>query len=224
MKYEIKGSSVPALVCYLEKGESLVTERGAMSWMSPNLAMTTGGGVGNAFARLFQGESLFQNTYTAQHGRGVIALTSGFPGKIMAVDVTDNPIIAQKQSFLGCEPTVKMEMHFQKKIGAGFFGGEGFVMERFSGSGIVFLEFDGTVVTYNLKKGQSMIIDSGCLAAMEATCRIEAKRVKGVKRMLFSGEGLYHTKVTGPGKIWLQTMPADSMTSLAPVYFNIDPQ
>lgn len=220
MQYEIKGTPMPVVICYLEAGESIVTEKGGMSWMTPNLSMTTngGGGVGKMFSRALQGESMFQNVYTAQGGPAMIAMASSFPGEIMAVDVSQTPIVAQKHAFLGCETGVNMQMFFQKKIGAGFFGGEGFIMQRFSGRGTVFLEFDGSVIDYVLAPGQSMMIDTGCLAAMEATCQIEIERVKGVKNMLFGGEGLFNTKVTGPGRIWLQTMPSDKLAAVISPY------
>lgn len=220
MRYEIKGTPMPVAICYLSAGESLITENGAMSWMTPNLAMTTtsNGGIGKMFSRAFQGESMFQNIYTAQGGDGMIAMASSFPGEIMAVDVAQMPIVAQKHAFLASETTVNMEMFFQHKFFAGLAGGEGFIMQRFSGHGIVFLEIDGTVVDYQLAAGQSMMIDQGMLAAMEASCTINVESVKGVKNVLFGGEGLFNTRVTGPGHIWLQTMPAIKMAQAISPY------
>lgn len=213
MRYEIKGTPLPAVICYLNNGESLKTEKGAMSWMTPNLQMTTnaGGGVGKMLSRAFSGESMFQNIYTAQ-GDGMIAMASSFPGEIKAIDVAQMPIVAQKSAFLGSEMSVNMEMFFQKKIGAGFFGGEGFIMQRFTGTGIVFLEFDGSIIDYQLAAGQSIMVDTGILAAMEASCSIDIERVQGIKNMMFGGEGLFNTRITGPGHVWLQTMPKSKLS------------
>ena len=211
MKYNIQGEPMPVVICHLEAGESMITERGSMVWMSANMRMETkAGGLGKALGRMFGGESLFQNTYTAEGGPGMIAFASSFPGAIRAVEITPNmPVIAQKSAFLAATPGVDLSIHFQKKVGAGFFGGEGFIMQKFSGNGVVFLEIDGSVCEYTLAAGQSMLIDTGYLAAMEATCSMDIETVKGIGNALLGGEGLFNTKVTGPGKIWLQTMPAN---------------
>lgn len=216
MKYEIKGAPLPVVVCNLEAGESLKTERGAMSWMSGNMQMETnaGGGLGKMFSRAISGESIFQNVYTAQGGPGMIAFASSFPGNILAMEVTpQKPIIAQKSAFLASEMGVNMEIFFQKKLGAGFFGGEGFIMQKFTGNGIVFLEIDGSIVEYNLAPGETMIIDTGYLAIMDSTVSIDIQTVKGVGNVLFGGEGLFNTKLTGPGHVWLQTMPVPAVAS-----------
>lgn len=212
MRTEIKGAPMPVAICYLSQGESIKMEKGAMSWMTPNLDMeTSGGGLGSMMSRAFSGESMFQNIYTANNGEAMIAMASSFPGEILEFDVANGDIIAQKRSFLACESTVDMSIFFQKKFGAGFFGGEGFIMQKFSGKGKVLVEIDGSIVTYELAAGQSMLVDTGNLAMMEATCSIEIERIKGAKNMFFGGEGLFNTKVTGPGKIWLQTMPVNSL-------------
>ena len=220
MRYEIKGTPLPVVICYLANGESLKCEQGAMSWMTPNLQMTTnaGGGVGKMLSRAFSGESMFQNVYTAQGGDGMIAMASSFPGDIKAIDVAQMPIVAQKSAFLGAEMSVNMEIFFQKKLGAGFFGGEGFIMQKFSGQGNVFLEFDGSIIDYQLEPGQSIMVDTGCLAAVEASCSIEIERIKGAKNILFGGEGLFNTRVTGPGHVWLQTMPASNLAGVIAGY------
>ncbi len=213
MQYEIKGTPLPSVICTLQAGETLKTEKGAMSWMSPNMEMkTNGGGVGKMLSRAFSGESMFQNTYTAVGGDGLIAFASSFPGEILAVEVTpDKPIIAQKSAYLACQSSVEMSVHFQKKLGAGFFGGEGFIMQKFSGNGIVFLEIDGSLVEYDLQPGQTMILDTGYLAAMDSTVKMDITTVKGLGNKLLGGEGFFNTTVTGPGKIWIQTMPASKL-------------
>ena len=184
-----------------------------MSWMSPNMNMSTnaGGGIGKALSRAFSGESIFQNVYTAMNGDGMIAMASNFPGAIKAMDVSQMPIVAQKSAFLASEMGVNMEIFFQKRLGAGFFGGEGFIMQKFSGQGTVFLELDGSIIEYQLAPGQSMLVDTGCLAAMEASCQIDIEQVPGLKNMLFGGEGLFNTRITGPGHVWLQTMPVSNL-------------
>ena len=192
MKYEIQGGTLPVVICQLADGERMITEGGAMSWMSPNMKMetTSNGGIGKAFGRAVSGEKLFQNVYTATPG---------------------NEMIFQKKSFLASEAGVTLSMHFRKKIGSGLFGGEGFIMQKVSGQGIVFAEFDGHVVEYNLQPGQQIIVDTGHLAAMDATCNMDVQAVPGMKNMLFGGEGIFNTVVTGPGRIWLQTMPISNV-------------
>ena len=217
MRYEIKGETLPVVVCYLEGGEQMITERGSMSWMSPNMKMetTTGGGIGKAIGRMFAGEALFQNRYTAQGGNGLIAFASSFPGQINAYEIgPGREIIVKKSGFLAAESGVELSVFFQKKLGSGFFGGEGFIMQRLSGQGTAFLEFDGHVVDYELQPGQQIVVDTGYLAAMEGTCSIEVRTVPGLKNMVFGGEGLFNTVVTGPGRVWLQTMPISNVAQL----------
>ena len=208
MKYEIKGGAFPIVVCHLTSGEQMITEKGSMVWMTSNMAMeTTGGGVGKMFSKVFSGESMFQNIYTAK-GDGMITFGSSFPGKIMAIEIQPGKsFIVQKSAFLAAEKGVELSIHFNKKAGAGFFGGEGFIMQKLSGSGIAFVEIDGDLVEYELGAGQQMIVDTGNVAGFEPTVAIDIQKVSGVKNILFGGEGLFNTVLTGPGKIWLQTMP-----------------
>lgn len=215
MKYEIRGGVFPVVICNLENGERMITEKGAMSWMSPNMKMeTSGGGLGKMFSKAFSGESMFQNIYTAQGGPGMIAFGSCFPGKILPVQIgPGKELIVQKSAFLASEAGVELSIHFNKKLGAGFFGGEGFIMQRLSGSGIAFLEIDGELVEYELAPGQQMIIDTGNVAAFESTVSIDIQQVPGIKNKLLGGEGLFNTTLTGPGKIWLQTMPISSVAA-----------
>ena len=213
MKYEIIGEPMPVVVCDLEANEAMITERGSMVWMSPNMKMETGaGGIGKAFGRMFSGESMFQNTYTAQGSEGMIAFASSFPGTILPVEITpDRPVIVQKSAFLAGVESVDISLFLQKKLGAGFFGGEGFIMQKLSGEGIVFVEIDGSTVEYDLAPRQQMIVDTGYLAMMDATCSMDITAVKGAKNMFFGGEGAFNTVITGPGKIVLQTMPVNSV-------------
>ena len=209
MKYQIYGEPMPVVICNVDPGESLICESGAMSWMSPNMQMdTVGGGAGKVLGRMFSGENAFQNQYTAQGGPGMIAFASSFPGSIRAVEITpEHPVICQKKAFLASSAGVELSVQFQKKLGAGFFGGEGFVMQRLSGNGIAFIEIDGSVMEYNLAPGQQMVLDTGYLAMMDASVQVDVQSVKGLKNKMLGGEGFFNTVVTGPGKILLQTMP-----------------
>ena len=220
MRYTIEGDNLPVVICTLSDGEQMLTEKGAMSWMTPNMEMKTSmeGGLGKAFGRAFSGESMFMNTYTCRGGEGLIAFASSFPGRIMAVPIAPgSEIIVQKTAFLAAEAGVQLSTHFSRKVGAGFFGGEGFIMQRLSGQGMAFLELDGNVVEYDLAPGQSLMIDSGHLAAMTAGVQMSVETVKGVKNMVFGGEGLFNTRLTGPGHIWVQTMPFSKLAGLLAV-------
>ena len=209
MKYEIKGGSFPVVICYLENGEKMITEKGFMCWMSPNMQMETkGGGLGKMFSKAFSGESMFQNHYTARGGQGMIAFNSSFPGEIKVVEIAPGQeMIVQKSAFLAAEAGVELSIHFNKKLGAGLFGGEGFIMQRLSGRGIAFVEIDGDLMEYNLKDGQSIVVDTGNVAGFEPSVKMDIQTVSGAKNMIFGGEGIFNTVLTGPGRVWLQTMP-----------------
>ena len=222
MKYEIKGEPMPVVICQLDSGESILSESGAMSWMSPNLVMeTVGGGAGKVFGRMFSGESMFQNRYTAQGGSGMIAFASSFPGSIRALEIDEqHPVVVQKRGFLASEAGVELSVFFKKKVASGLFGGEGFIMQKLSGRGLAFVEIDGSVVEYDLAPGQKLITSTGQVALMDATCTMDVQTVKGVKNVLFGGEGLFNTVITGPGRVVLQTMPltnfAGAIASMLP--------
>ena len=214
MEYRIEGTPLPVVICRVENGETMITERGSMSWMSPNMQMetTTGGGLGRALGRMFAGEALFQNRYTARGGPGTIAFASSFPGSIRPFEIgPGREVIVQKRGFLAAESGVQLDIHFQKKLGVGLFGGEGFIMQRLSGRGVAFVEFDGHVVEHDLMPGETIVVDTGYLAAMEPTCSMDIRTVPGAKNMVFGGEGIFNTYITGPGRIWLQTMPISSV-------------
>lgn len=223
MQYQIAGEPLPVVTCQLAAGETMITERGSMSWMTPNMRMetTTNGGLGKAFGRLLAGEALFQNRYTAQGGPGLIAFASSFPGSIRAFEIgPGKELVVQKSGFLAAEAGVELSVFFQKKLGSGFFGGEGFIMQKLSGHGTAFVELDGSAVEYELQAGESMVIDSGNLAMMDATCSMDIQMVKGVKNVLFGGEGLFNTVVTGPGKIVLQTMAISGVAAALAPFLN----
>ena len=192
MKYRIEGETLPVVICELESGETMITESGAMAWMSPNMKMdtTSNGGIGKAFGRMFSGESLFQNRYTAQGGQGMIAFASSFPGSIKAFEISpEKSYIFQKKTFLAGTQGIDISIHFQKKLASGLFGGEGFIMQKISGNGIAFAEFDGHVVEYDLAPGQQLVVDTGYLAAMESTCQMDIQTVPGIKNAFLAGSG-----------------------------------
>ena len=209
MQYEIKGGSFPVVICNLESGEKMITEKGSMVWMSSNMQMEThGGGLGRMFSKALSGESMFQNHYTARGGAGMIAFGSSFPGEIKALEIAPGQeMIVQKSAFLASEAGVNLSIHFQKRLGAGFFGGEGFIMQRLSGSGTAFVEIDGSLMEYILKPGQKLIVNTGNVAGFEPSVQMDIQTVPGAKNMFFGGEGIFNTVLTGPGRVWLQTMP-----------------
>lgn len=213
MRYTIKGDSTPVVICELEAGESMMTESGSMVWMSDNFDMkTSGGGLGKALGRMFSGENIFQNIYTAKGGPGMIAFATSFPGSIRAVRVTpDKPVIVQKSAFLCAEPGVELSLFFQNRMKAGLFSGEGFIMQKLSGNGMAFIEIDGHGEEYTLAPGQRIVIDTGNLAMMDASCSIDIRTVGGIKNTLFGGEGLFHTVVTGPGNVVVQSMTINAL-------------
>lgn len=208
MKYEVKSGSFPVVECRLEDGEKMITESGSMVWMSPNMQMeTTGGGMGKMFSKVLSGENMFQNIYTAK-GEGLIAFGSSFPGKILPLEISaGKEFILQKSAFLASEAGVELSIHFNKKLGTGFFGGEGFIMQKLSGHGTAFAEVDGELVAYELKAGQQMVVDTGYVLGFETSVSMDIQQVKGLKNKLLGGEDFFNTILTGPGKIWLQTMP-----------------
>ena len=210
LRYEIEGGNLPVVICYPQAGQTLCTQSGAMSWMSPNMQMHTnsGGGIKKALGRLFSGDSIFMNEYTPQGGDGMIAFASTFPGSIIPFEVTPgNGIIVQKSGFLAMEKGLDLSIYLQKKLSSGFFGGEGFIMQKISGNGLAFVEIDGYCKEYALGVGESIIVDTGYLAAISETCQMDIQSVKGAKNIFFGGEGLFHTRITGPGKVYIQSMP-----------------
>ena len=224
IRYEIEGGNLPVVICYPEAGQTLCTESGAMSWMSPNMRMdtNTGGGIKKMFGRMLSGESLFLNEYTAEGGRGMIAFAASFPGSIIPYQVSPgNGIIVQKRGFLAMEKGLDVSVYFQKKLGKGFFGGEGFIMQKITGNGLVFLEIDGYSKIYELGAGQSIIVDTGYLAAMSESCTMDIEAVKGAKNVFLGGEGLFNTRITGPGRVYIQSMPVINTAQRLSPFLNI---
>jgi uncharacterized protein (TIGR00266 family) len=214
MQYKIEGGNMPVVTCSLGRGEVMVTQRGGMSWMSDGLEMNTdtGGGLMKGLGRMMTGESMFINKYTALRDNVYIAFASSFPGEIIAYDIGANgPVIAQKRAFLASETGVDINIAFRKK--GGFFGGEGFIMQKLSGQGIVFLEIDGAVIKFDLRPGEVIKVDTGHVAMHTESVRYEVEMIKGAVNMLFGGEGMFNTVLTGPGTVWLQTMPAANIAA-----------
>jgi uncharacterized protein (TIGR00266 family) len=223
MKYEIKGQSLPVVICHLDSGEAMVSEGGAMGWMTGNMKMDTNmkGGLMGGLGRAFSGESVFLNTFTATSSNGHVAFPSSFPGKILDMALAPGEsIIAQKGAFLAGTSDVKLEVAFKKKLGAGFFGGEGFILQKITGPGQTFLEFDGHVEEYDLASGETLLVDTGNVAMFESSVDYDIEMVKGIKNIFLGGEGLFLTKLTGPGKVYLQSMPIQNLAGQLSRYFN----
>lgn len=211
MKYEIFGDKLPAVTIELESGEEVFTQSGGMAWMTDGITMNTNmkGGFFKGLARAFSGDSMFLVTYTSQKDGEQLTLSATFPGDIKAVRIDpQHTYIGQKGSFLGATNGVNLETIFHKKLAAGLFGGEGFILQEFSGDGIVFVELDGSIKEIDLQPGQKIMVDTGHVAMFESQVAYDVETVKGFKNILFGGEGLFLTTLTGPGKVWLQTITA----------------
>ena len=214
MRYEIHGTTLQSVDVHLSQGESVYTESGGMAWMRGDVEMKTSGkgGLMASLGRKLAGESLFMTTYTCRRGEGLVVFTPEAPGKVLDIQLqAGESLICQKDAFMCAESSVKLAMHFRKKLGAGFFGGEGFILEQVTGPGTVFMEIPGEVREYTLAAGETMQVDPGHIALFEPTVSYDITMVKGVANVLFSGEGLFLAKMTGPGRIWLQSMPLSNL-------------
>ena len=214
MQYQVKGEPLPYVEINLEAGEQVKCQRGAMSWMSAGIEMNTrGGGIGKMFSKAITGESVFENVYTARTP-GYIAFASSLPGNILAVPVEHGKdIICQKSAYLAATTGVDISIFFHKRLGAGFFGGEGFIMQRLSGNGLAFVEIDGSVEVKELAAGEPLYIDTGYLAMMDSTCSMDIQTVGSVKNAILGGEGIFNTVVRGPGRVFLQSMPVAKLSA-----------
>lgn len=214
MEFEIQGGNMPVVICKLQPGESMYTESGGMGWMTSNIEMSTNmeGGLFGGIARKFAGESMFMVTYTCRGGLGTIAYPSSFPGSILAFDLNPGQVlICQKKAFLCAQRSVQLEAFFRKKIGVGFFGGEGFIMQKITGPGKVFLEIDGSAIRQTLQPGEMLRVDPGHIAVLTPSVSVDVSMVKGIKNIFFGGEGLFLADLRGPGEVWLQTIPAQNV-------------
>ena len=216
MQYKIYGTTMQMVEAYLNSGESIYTESGGMAWMKGEIEMTTNtkGGLMAGLGRALSGESLFMTTYTCRSPQGMVVFTPEAPGKVLDFQLAPGQsLICQKDAFMCAENSVKLEMHFRKKLGAGFFGGEGFILQRVTGPGVVFLEIPGEVREYTLNAGEIMQVDPGHIALFEPTVSFDISMVKGLRNILFSGEGLFLAKLAGPGRIWLQSLPLSNLAA-----------
>ena len=222
MQYQIIGQTVPAVEVTLARGESMFTQSGGMIWQTEGIAMKTNarGGLGKSLARMFTGESIFMANYTAEADGARIAFGSTVPGTVVPVNVGETPLTCQKGAFLRAEQTVDLKAVFTKKLSAGLFGGEGFVLQQLSGAGMAFLEVDGDLVQYDLRPGEVLKVDTGNVVAFSPSVSYEIETVKGLGNILLGGEGLFLTRLTGPGRVILQTQNfndfAGKILSLAP--------
>ncbi|MBU0510857.1 MAG: TIGR00266 family protein [Chloroflexi bacterium] len=216
MEYKIYGTVMQTLDVHLKQGESIYTESGGMAWMRGNIAMETStkGGIMSGLGRALSGESLFMTTYTCQSPNGLVVFTPEFPGKVLDINLAaGQSLICQKDAFMCAQDSVKLEMHFRKKLGAGLFGGEGFILQKITGPGVAFVEIPGEVREYTLEAGAVMKVDPGHIAMFEPGVTYDITRVKGLKNILFSGEGLFLASLKGPGKIWLQSLPLSNLAA-----------
>ena len=216
MKYEIKGTVLPSVDVHMEAGEAVYTERGGMAWMRGDIEMSTStrGGLLKGLGRRLAGESLFMTTYACKSATGMITFTPEAPGRILAFDLeAGQSLICQKDAFMAAQEGVSLEMHFRKRLGAGLFGGEGFILQKITGPGVVFLEIAGDVREYDLAEGEVMRVDPGHIALYEPTVDYDIAAVKGLKNVLFAGEGLFLATLKGPGKVWLQSMPLNNLAA-----------
>jgi len=216
MKYEIHGTVMQTLDVHLQKGESIYTESGGMAWMRGNVHMATSsrGGVMAGLGRMLAGESLFMTTYACKGSEALVVFTPEAPGKVLAIELgAGESLICQKDAFMCAQDSVKLEMHFRKRLGAGLFGGEGFILQKVTGPGMVFMEIPGEVREYTLAAGEEMKVDPGHIAIFEPSVRYDISRVRGLKNVLFSGEGLFLASLKGPGKIWLQSLPLSNLAA-----------
>jgi uncharacterized protein (TIGR00266 family) len=222
MEYKIIGSTLQAVILELDPGEMVYSESGGMSWMSTNIDMKTsgrGGGLGGALKRAVSGESLFLVEYTSLNGKGVVAFASDFPGKIVPVELGQGQeMICQKTAFLCAEKSVGLDIHFRRRLGAGFFGGEGFIMQKLTGPGVAFVCLDGEIVEYTLQANQSIKVDTGHVAMYEPSISFDVEMIKGFSNMFFGGEGLFLATLKGPGRVWLQTMPTSNLARAVAPY------
>ncbi len=209
------GTTMPLLEFTLNRGERICAQSGAMKWMGSGIKMETtmAGGIGGALMRKLAGESAFLTYFTALEDGEIIAFGHTYPGHIIPVDLSQKSVVCQKRAFLCSFGDIKLDIAFQRRLGTGFFGGEGFIMQRLSGSGMAFVEIDGESVELELAPGQSIKVETGAVGMYEESVSMDIETVKGFKNIFFGGEGLFLTVLTGPGKVWLQTMPIQGMVA-----------
>jgi uncharacterized protein (TIGR00266 family) len=221
LQYRIEGTTLPVVTVALTPGERIYSSSGGMSWMTQAIEMdtNTGGGLGKMFKRALSGESIFIVDYYVEKGQGEVAFAAEFPGKVVDLHLAEGQqMIVQKDAFMCAEKSVDLDMHFRKKLGAGLFGGEGFVLQKLTGAGTAFVNFDGEIVEKDLAPGEMLRVDTGHVAMFEPSVDFDIQMMKGFKNILLGGEGLFLATLRGPGKVWLQTMPMSKLAQKVAQY------
>lgn len=216
LEYTISGTTLPVVTIHLSPGDRLFSSSGGMSWMTDGVEMetNTGGGLGAMFKRALSGESLFIVDYYVRSGKGEVAFASEFPGQLVVRKLAEGEsVIVQKDAFVCAEKGVDLDMHFRRKLGAGLFGGEGFVLQKLTGPGHAFVNFDGEIVEKTLADGETLRVDTGHVAMFEPTVQFDVQMLKGFKNIILGGEGLFLATLRGPGRVWLQTMPLSKLAN-----------
>lgn len=221
LQYRIEGTTLPVVTVILTPGDRIFSSSGGMSWMTQAVEMetNTGGGLGKMFKRALSGESIFIVDYYVDKGQGEVAFAAEFPGKVVDLHLAEGQqMIVQKDAFMCAEKSVDLDMHFRKKLGAGLFGGEGFVLQKLTGAGAAFVNFDGEIVEKELAPGEMLRVDTGHVAMFEPSVDFDIQMMKGFKNILLGGEGLFLATLRGPGKVWLQTMPMSKLAQKVAQY------
>lgn len=221
LQYRIEGTTLPVVTVTLTPDDRIFSSSGGMSWMTEAVEMdtNTGGGLGKMFKRALSGESLFIVDYYVNKGQGEVAFAAEFPGKVVDLHLAEGEqMIVQKDAFMCAEKSVDLDMHFRKKLGAGLFGGEGFVLQKLTGAGTAFVNFDGEIVVKELAAGEVLRVDTGHVAMFEPSVDFDVQMLKGFKNILLGGEGLFLATLRGPGKVWLQTMPMSKLAQKVAQY------
>ncbi|GAC1462454.1 MAG: hypothetical protein PVSMB7_02610 [Chloroflexota bacterium] len=218
MDHSILGTTMPVLEVHLDPGESIVSVAGELSWMSSSInlhtrtSMAGSSSVFGALRRAAGGGTFFMSEYTAEGEPGLLAFATKVPGHILPVSVTPGrAYLVHRHGFLCATPEVELGLGFQQRLGAGIFGGDGFRLQKITGSGTTWIELDGEVVTYDLGPGETMRVHPGHVGMFEEGVGFDIARIKGVRNMLFGGDGIFLAALTGPGKIWLQSLPLASL-------------
>ncbi len=209
LKYHILGTVQQTLVAELQPNQAVFSDAGALSWMTTavNMNTTSGGGLGGMLKRAVSGATVFIINFTASGEPGQAAFSTDFPGKVLPVELdAGQAVIMHKHAFLCAEKSVALDVFFTRKLGAGMFGGEGFILQKLTGPGMAFAELDGDAVEYHLKQGEIMKVEPGHVAMFESTVSFDIQMVKGIANVLLGGEGLFLATLTGPGRIWLHSM------------------
>ena len=208
--YRLLGDDFQAVVITLDPGEGVRAEPGAMMWMQDGIEMdtSTGGGLMQGLKRKIAGERFFVTNFTNRTGRRAeVGFAADYPGKILPVDLSHGDIVCQRDAYLCSAQGIQVTVAFTKRLGAGFFGGEGFILQRLSGAGLAFVHAGGHIVERELAAGETLKVDTGCVVGFQQSVDYDIQMVAGIKSMLFGGEGLFFALLRGPGKVWIQTTP-----------------